>query len=289
MTAMGQSLRETQRPTRSLVTPKNIFTIGHWNVRTMYRGGAAAQIASEMKRYHLDVLGISECRWAGAGRTRLATGQTLIYSGDDELHEVGVAILISQQAEKSLMEWTPVNKRIITARFYSRYRRMTIIQVYAPHNEREEEEKEQFYQELQETLDGCNRNDITIIMGDLNAKVGSDNSGYERTMGVHGLGMQNDNGERLCEFCQLNGLVITGTLFPYKNIHKATWVSADGRIKNQIDHLLINGRWRSSVLDTRAQRGADINSDHYLVRTRITLRLSTHRNNNHVKPRLDVD
>ncbi|XP_018022732.1 craniofacial development protein 2-like [Hyalella azteca] len=289
MTAMGQSLREAQRPTRSLVTPKNIFTIGHWNVRTMYRGGAAAQIASKMKRYHLDVLGISECRWAGAGRTRLATGQTLIYSEDDELHEGGVAILISQQAEKSLMEWTPVNKRIITARFYSRYRRVTIIQVYAPHNEREEEEKEQFYQELQETLDGCSRNDITIIMGDLNAKVGSDNSGYERTMGVHGLGMQNDNGERLCEFCQLNGLVITGTLFPHKNVHKATWVSADGRGKNQIDHLLINGRWRSSVLDTRAQRGADINSDHYLVRTRITLSRSTHRNNNQVKPRLDVD
>lgn len=289
MTAMGQSLREAQRPTRSLVTPKNILTIGHWNVRTMYREGAAAQIASEMKRYQLDVLGISECRWAGAGRMRMATGQTLIYSGDEEQHEGGVAILISQQAEKSLMEWTPVNRRIITARFYSRYRRVTIIQVYAPHNEREEEEKEQFYQELQETLDGCNRNDITIIMGDLNAKVGSDNSGYERSMGVHGLGMQNENGERLCEFCQINGLVITGTLFPHKSIHKATWVSADGRVKNQIDHLLINGLWRSSVLDTRVQRGADINSDHYLVRTRIKLRLSTHRNNNKVKPRIDVE
>jgi exonuclease III len=160
----------------------------------------------------------------------LVARQTLTYSGDEEVHEGGVAISISQQAEKSLMEWTPVNIIIITARFYSRYRRVTIIQVYAPHNEREEVEKEQFYQELQETLDGCSRNDITIIMGDLNAKVGSDNSGYERTMGVHGLGMQNGNGERSCEFCQLNGLVITGTLFPHKNVHKATWVSADGRV-----------------------------------------------------------
>ena len=105
------------------------------------------------------------------------------------------------------------------ARFYSRYRRITIIQVYAPHNEKEDVDKEQFYQELQETVDGCSKNDITTIMGDLNAKVGSDNTGYERTMGKHGLGTQNDNGERLCELCQLIGLVITGTLFPHKDIH----------------------------------------------------------------------
>jgi exonuclease III len=160
--------------------------------------------------------------------------------------------------------------------------------VYAPHNEKEDE-KEQFYQELQETVDGCNKNDIIIVMGDLNAKVGNDNSGYERTMGVHGLGVQNDNGERLCEFCQMNGLVITGTLFPHKDIHKATWVSADGRVKNQIGYLLISGQWRSSVLDSRVQRGADVNSDHYLVRNRIRLRLSTHRNKNKVKSRLDVE
>lgn len=80
----------------------------------------------------------------------------------------------------SLMEWTPVSKRIIMARFYTRCRRMTVIQAYAKHNEKEEEKKEQFYQELQETLDGCNKNDIVIITGDLNAKVCNDNSGYER-------------------------------------------------------------------------------------------------------------
>ena len=253
MTTVGESLREVQRPTRSLATPNNILNIGHWNVRTMYRGGAAAQIAREMEEYHLDMLGISECRWTGAGRMKLASGQTIIYSGDEAMHEGGVAIMINKQAVKSLMEWTPINKRIITARFYSRYRKMTVIQVYAPHNEREEEEKEQFYQELQETVDECNKNDIIIVMGDLNAKVGSNNNGFERTMGIHGLGIQNENGEKLCEFCQSNGLVIPGTLFPHKDIHKATWTSADGRTHNQIDHLMISGKWRSSVMDTRVQ------------------------------------
>lgn len=69
-------------------------------------------------------------------------------------------------------------------------------------------------------------------MGDLNAKVGSDNNGYERITDIHGIRMQNDNGEILCELCQTNGLVITGTYFPPKNIQKATWVSVNGRVRN---------------------------------------------------------
>ncbi len=118
--------------------------------------------------------------------------------------------------------------------------------------------------------------------------VGQDN-GYERIMGTQGLGARNDNGERLCEFCEINGLIITGTLFTHKDIHKATWVSADGTVKNQIDHLMISGQWRSSALDTRVQGGADVNSDHNLVKMRIRLRLSTNRNQKKVKPRLDVE
>ena len=289
MTTRGESLREAQRPTRSLANPKQTLTVGHWNVRTLYRGGAAAQVAREMEVYNLDILGISECRWVKAGRMKLATGQTLIYSGNDEVHEGGVAMMISQETVKSLMEWNPISQRILTARFYSRYRKVTIIQVYAPHNEKDDEEKDQFYQELQEVIEGCNKNDITIVMGDLNAKVGRDNSGFERTMGVHGLGIRNDNGERLCEFGQLNGLVIVGTLFPHKEIHKAAWVSADGRTRNQIDHLLIGGQWRTSVQDSRVYRGADNNSDHYLVKTNIKLRLQAHRNKRKVKPKLNVE
>ncbi|XP_062610032.1 craniofacial development protein 2-like [Saccostrea cucullata] len=144
-TTRGESLREAQRPTtRSLVTPKQTSTIGHWNVRTMYRGGASAQITREMEEYQLNIFGISECRWTGAGKMRQALGQTVIYSGDEELHEGGVAIMISQQAMKSLIKWAPISKRIIIAEFFSRYRRVSVIQAYAPHNEKGEKEKEQF-------------------------------------------------------------------------------------------------------------------------------------------------
>lgn len=178
----------------------------------MYRGGTSAQIAREIKGYQLDILGISECRWTGAEKTRVASAQTVIYSGDEELYKGGVAIMISHSAVKLLIEWTPISYRIITAQVYTRYRRVTIILVYAPHDKKKEEE--QFYTKsynVQETLDECNKNDI-LIVGDFNAKVGNDNMGYERTMNIHELGTHNENGENLCDFCQTNGLVITGTL-----------------------------------------------------------------------------
>ena len=79
--------------------------------------------------------------------------------------------------------------------------------------------------------------------------------------------------KRLVDFCGLNKLVATGTIFPHRQIHKETWVSPDGQTKNQIDHVLVSRQHRTSVGDTRVIRGADIASDHQLVRTKIQLKL----------------
>ena len=103
--------------------------------------------------------------------------------------------------------------------------------------------------------------------------MGYENRDYERVMGKQGLGLRNDKGERLCEICDMNELVITGTLFPHKTSHKATWVSPDRRTRNQIDHILINKRFRNSSNDTRVYRSSDIGSDHFFVCTKIKLRL----------------
>ena len=112
----------------------------------------------------------------------------------------------------------------------------------------------------------CNKNDILLITGDLNAKVGKGTPEEREVLGQHGTGDRNENGERLCEFCEMNGLVITGTIFPHKEIHKATWISPNGTTKNQIDHAMIAKEYRSSVMDTVVRRGADVGNDHYLWR-----------------------
>ena len=117
------------------------------------------------------------------------------------------------------------------------------------------------------------QHDVLLVIGDQNAKVGSNNSQHERSMGKEGCGTMNENGERLANLCSSNGLVIGGTLFKHKDIHKITWYSPNNRDKNQIDHVIINGKWRRSLLDTRSYRGADVNSDHCLVVARLKLKL----------------
>ena len=71
-------------------------------------------------------------------------------------------------------------------------------------------------------MDSVHKHDIHQVMEDLNAKVGEDNKGYKNIIGSHGVGERNDNKERLVDFCRLNNLVVTGTIFPHKLIHKYT-------------------------------------------------------------------
>ena len=183
-------------------------------------------------------------------------------------------MLLSRKAASCLVSWSPVNDRIITARFNSRYIRTSIVQVYAPTNDADEEAKDVFYEQVQSVLDKIPKRDIVILMGDWNAKVGDKQDGEEGVVGRHGLhGERSENGERFVELCANNNMVITTTLFPHKDIHKHTWVSPDTRTKNQIDHVAVCGKFKRSVLDTRAFRGADANSDHHLVIAKIKLRL----------------
>ena len=87
-----------------LLSPKQRTRIGTWNVRTMYQTGKVHQVAREMQRLKIAVLGIGETRWLGCGKMQLVTGETLLYSGlmnDSAPHEKGVALLLSQQAAKS--------------------------------------------------------------------------------------------------------------------------------------------------------------------------------------------
>ena len=123
---------------------------------------------------------------------------------------------------------------------------------------------------------------MTILMGDFNAKIGSDNTGYEDIMGTHGLGQMNENGEHFANLCTLNQLVIGGSIFPHKRIHKATWRSPDHRMGNQINHICISQKFRRSWQDVRVLRGAGVSSDHHLVVTAVRLWLEkyTYTNSN---------
>ncbi|KAJ8717892.1 hypothetical protein PYW07_005822 [Mythimna separata] len=254
--------------------------IAFWNVRTLSDDSRLAQAEAVMLGYNLQILGLSEVRRHGFGELRTSRGLTLLYSGkenEEDVREYGVGLLLSNVAKKSLVDWKPISDRIMYARFNSRVRKISIVQCYAPTNASSEDTKDDFYNALNATLRSIKRQDIVIVMGDLNAKVGRVNAGRERHMGTQGLGVCNDNGDRFIDFCQNHDLTIGGTLFIHGDHHKYTWNSPDGVTKNQIDHLAISSKWRSSLLDVRNRRGADIDSDHHLVVAEVRLKVAVAR------------
>ncbi|VDO55444.1 unnamed protein product [Schistosoma margrebowiei] len=264
-----------------LLTTRATIYLGTWNVRTMWNTGRAFQIAVEMRRYNLEVLGISETHWTQVGQQRLTSGELLLYSGHEEEnapHTQGVALMLSKQAQNALIGWKSHGPRIIKASFKTKREGITmnIIQCYAPTNDYNEDAKDQFYNRLQSIVEKCQTKDLTILMGDFNANVGTDNTGYEDIMGRHELGERNENSERFANLCAFNKLVIGGTIFPHKRIHKTTWTSPDHTTQNQIDHICINKTFRRTIEDVRIKRGADIASDHHLLVAKMKLKLKKH-------------
>jgi len=153
-----------------------------------------------------------------------------------------MGLLLTKTAHQSLLEWESISDRLLRARFHSRFQEVTIIQCYAPTNQADDDMKETFYAQLQSALDKVPKRDITLMMGDMNAKVGRDNSGRELIMEKHGLGDIDENGELFTDFCGLNDLVIDGTTFAHKDINKVTRTSPNKSVRNQIDHIAISGR-----------------------------------------------
>ena len=119
------------------------------------------------------------------------------------------------------------NDRIISVHFQEKPFSITVIQVYAPTTNAKKPKVEQFYEDLQDLLELTPKEDVLFIIGDWNTKVGSQEP--PGVTGKFGLGIWNEAGQRLLEFCQENTLVIANTLFQQHKRRLYTWTSPDGQ------------------------------------------------------------
>ena len=143
---------------------------------------------------------------------------------------------------------------------------ITVIQVCAPTSNAEEPETEWFYEDLQDLLQPTPKNDVLFIIGDRNAKIGSQE--IPGVTGKFGLGLQNQAGQRLIEFCQENTLV-----FQQHKRRIYTWTSPDSQWQTQTDYILCGQRWRSSIQSAKSRPGADCGSNYDLLMTKFRLKL----------------
>ena len=135
----------------------------------------------------------------------------IYYCGQESLRRNGVAIIVNKRVRNAVLGCNLKNDRMISVRFQGKPFNNAVIQVYAPTNNAEEAEVERFYEDLQDLVELTPKKGVLFIIGDWNAKVGSQET--PGVTGKFGLGMQNEAGQRLIKFCQENSLVITNSLF----------------------------------------------------------------------------
>jgi len=144
-----------------------------------------------------------------------------------------------------------VSHRIITVRLQKKQAKVTVIQVYAPTEAAEDSEKDEFYSQLQDTLEGTPSYDMKLLIGDFNAQIDSDRRGQNITVGPHGTAKETtNNGERLTSLCVNNGLKIGNTFFQHKDIHNTgnelttSASTADGDRHCQTSEYFVVGKIR---------------------------------------------
>ena len=179
---------------------------------------------------NIDILGIGELKWTGMGGFN-SDEHYIYYSGQESLKRNGVAIIVNERVRNAVHGCSLKNNRMISVRFQGKPLNIMVIQVCALTSNAEEAEVELFYEDLQDLLELTPQKDVLFIKGDWNAKVGSQET--PGVTGKFGLGVQNEAGQRITEFCQENTLFIANTLFQQHKRRLYTWTSPDGQYRSQ--------------------------------------------------------
>ena len=169
---------------------------------------------------------------------------------------------VNKRVRNAVLGCNLKNNRMSSVHFQGKPFHITVIQAYAPTSNAEEVER--YYEDLQDLLELTPKKDVLFIIGSQETP---------QVTGQFGLGIQNEAGQRLIEFCQENALVIAHTLFQQHKRRLCTWTSPGGQHRNQIDYILCSQRWRSSRQSAKTRPGADCDSDHELLIAKFRLKL----------------
>ena len=277
--------------------------MGAWNVRTLLDRERAnrparrtALVARELARYGIDIAALSETRREEEGQlVETVSKYTFFWIGksSDEKRESGVGFAIKTELMGKLPSSPKgFNDRLMTLRLPIEGNRFaTLISAYAPTMTNPDNTKEKFYEDLKNLIEKTPRADKLIILGDLNARVGTDWKTWKGVLGRHGIGKNNSNGDLLLETCSTYGLLITNTCFQLPKRNRTSWMHPRSKHWHMIDYIIVRQRDRQDVRVTKTMCGADCWTDHRLLISKMNLQIKPPKRpqGKKVPKKLDVD
>uniref|UniRef100_A0A914XT66 Endonuclease/exonuclease/phosphatase domain-containing protein n=1 Tax=Plectus sambesii TaxID=2011161 RepID=A0A914XT66_9BILA len=218
------------------------FCICTFNARSLCSQARFAEFQAEVDKIKQDVIDIAEVKRRRSGRLNLPNDAVLLYAGHDNKTAEGVGFYVSPHLKSRIARFNAISPRVAKLLLYvdRQDRMLRLIQVYAPTSTHNETVYNAFLDDVSTLLarrQRGHRHCQTIIMGDLNAKIGMQQRN-ERALGR--FGVRNEGGERLANFCNNNHLFVLNTLFRKSQQRKWTWRSPNGTIKNEIDYIISN-------------------------------------------------
>lgn len=234
-----------------------------------------ALIARELHQYGIAIAALQETRLEAQGQLQ-EENYTFFWVGKTEgPREAGVAFAIHNSFANKLTSLpTATSHRLMTLRLpIDKDRLLTLINVYAPTMMYTDNEKESFYQELTQVVLKVPKEDKLLILGDFNARVGTDWETYPNIIGKFGKRKKNSNGDLLLNFCAQHELSITNTFFYQPDKNFFTWKHARSGHYHLLDYVITRKADLADVLCTKALRGPECSTDHYLVRSQLRMKI----------------
>ena len=237
-----------------------------------------ALVGRELGRYDIQIAALSETRFADVGEIKeVGAGYTFFWSGrkSEERREAGVGFAIKTELVGKLSGLPKgINDRLMTLRLpLSGNKHATIVSAYAPTMTNPDEVKDKFYDDLDNVISATPRTDKLILLGDFNARVGTDHQTWEGVIGPEGVGKCNSNGLLLLRKCAEHDLLITNTVFRLPNRNKTSWMHPRSKHWHLIDYVIVLRTDRQDVKVTKTMCGADCWTDHRLVVSKLNLRI----------------
>ena len=265
--------------TRYNPLPLYSLRIATWNVRTLNKDSKPEQLAHRLQQYNIDICCITEVRWPGSGMKDVS-GWKLAYSGrDDGQLRRGVGVMLSPRAAAAYIDSQPISEGVLLVKLRLKSTTLCVICAYAPTNDYPEDQKDNFYVELQHAVDRVAARNTLVLAGDFNAQVGAeDPQQWHGCLGKFALKRESlrtsGMATRLLDLCLANDLVLGNTFFDHKDIHLATWTGPGDRNANQIDFMVMRRAQAKAMVNCRVHRGAELGTDHYLLVSSCRLQLS---------------
>ena len=242
----------------------NKLKIGTINLATLK--GKEEELIMVMKNRKLDILALAETRTAVSEDKIIHDNYRLITSSrEDGRH--GVGILISPGIAHCVERIFQHNERVVAVDLKLEIG-LSFIQLYAPQQGRPVNEKDQFYAELQDTIEKLRYQDNLILAGDWNGHVGTDRNHFESVIGAHGVGTRNIEGQRIIDFALLWGLSVMNTFYQHRNSHKWTWYRYNNQLQRYTDESMIDlflTNNRKLFMNIKAIPSVSMDADHRLV------------------------